>query len=341
MGTVRVGLMGFGRIGRNLLRILYRDRDVDVAVISDPADASSLEYLLRFDTMLGRFPDEVSIREGNLYLDGKRIPFLGKRDPAEIDWAAHEVDVVVEATGKPRSRAELAPYFERGVRKVVLCAPPAQDPDLTVVLGVNDAGLAEEPRIVSNASCTTQAIAPIIKILDEAFGVEQAFVTSVHAYTNQQRLADVPTEEKRRGRAAAENIIPQESRAAEILEKLLPALAGRITATAMSVPVYDGSAVDLVCWHRKPVDVLGVNEVVRTAIASRFSGSLEYEDDPVVSSDILRSSYSGTFDSLATMSLGEHVSKTVTWFDNGWGYAHRAVDLIRRLTGTEAGCPSR
>jgi glyceraldehyde 3-phosphate dehydrogenase len=335
MFPIRVGLMGFGRIGRNLFRILYDRKDIQIAAISDIADHRSLEYLLRFDTIMGRFPDEVSIKDDHLYVVGKEIPMLSGREPGDIDWGGLGVNVVVEATARPRRRAELQHYFDRGAERVILCAPPAEPPDITVVMGVNDDKLKPEHRIVSNASCTAHCAAPIIKILNDAFGVEKAFLTTVHAYTNQQRLADVPSADKRRGRAAAENIIPQETKAAKVVMELLPELRGRISGMAMNVPVPNGSVVDLVCWHDRPVTTLAINEVVRTAAASHWKGIVDYEEDPIVSSDIVRFSYSSIFDSLATMVLGDRVSKTLAWYDNGWGYANRVVDLIGRFAALD------
>lgn len=326
----RVALMGFGRIGRNLFRILYRSQRIRIAAISDTAEPKALEYLLRFDTILGRFPDEVSIREGHLYAYGRQVPMLSDGE-GDLPWGDLGVDTVIEATGRSRGRADLERHLERGAKRVILCAPPLDPPDITLVTGVNDAALAAEHRIISNGSCTAHCAGPVIKILQEEFGIRRAFLSTVHAYTNQQRLADVPSEDKRRGRAAAENIIPQATNAAEVLIELMPELAGRLTAMAMNVPVPDGSVVDLVCWHERPVTEVAVNEVIRTAAASRFPGILSYEDNPIVSTDILRNSHSGTFDSLATMVQGETMSKTLTWYDNGWGYAHRAVDLVERF----------
>jgi len=338
MTPIRVGLMGFGRIGRNLFRVLYNRDDIRVAAISDIADHRSLEYLMRFDTILGRFPDEVSIKDNHLYVIGRQIPMLSGKGPADVPWKELGVDVVIEATAQPRTRSELEQYAEQGVQRVILCAPPVDPPDITVVIGVNEHQLRPEHRIISNASCTAHAVAPVVKILHEAFGIQKAFLSTVHAYTNQQRLADVPAEDKRRGRAAAENIIPQDTNSAAVIMELLPELQGRITGMAMNVPVPNGSVVDLVSWHDKPVDPVAINEVMRTAIASQWKGILDYEDDPIVSSDIVRSSYSGTFDSLATMVLNDRVSKTLVWYDNGWGYANRVVDLIGRFAelGKEA-----
>ena len=331
MEPIRVALMGFGRIGRNLFRILYARDDIRIAAISDVADHRSLEYLLRFDTILGRFPEEVSIKDGHLYVRGRQIPMLSAASPEELDLESLGADVVIEATARPRKRTELQHYLDRGAESVILCAPPLDPPDITVVYGVNDDKLRPEHRIISNASCTAHCAAPVVKILHDAFGITKACMTTVHAYTNQQRLADVPAEDPRRGRAAAENIIPQDTNSANVLMGLIPELEGKISGMAMNVPVPNGSVVDLVCWHEKPVTVTAINEVVRTAAASQWKNVLDYEDDPIVSSDIVRSPYSSTFDSLATMVLEGKVSKTLAWYDNGWGYAHRVVDLIHRI----------
>jgi glyceraldehyde 3-phosphate dehydrogenase len=330
----RIGLMGLGRIGRNIFRILYKSDDLRIEAISDVADQAALAYLLRFDTILGRFPDEVSVRDGHLYVAGRQVTMLteAKGSATIPPWGDLGVDTVIEATSKYRTRKEIERHLEAGAKRVILCSPPAEPPDITVVMGVNDDQLRPEHRIVSNASCTAHAAAPVLEILDDAFGIARAFLTTVHAYTNQQRLADVPDADPRRGRAAAENIIPQETNAAEVIIGLLPKLAGKLSGLAMNVPVPNGSVVDLVCWHDRPVTVEAVNEVVRTAAGStRWKGILEYEDEPIVSSDILLSAASGTYDSLATMVLGTDASKTLTWFDNGWGYAHRVVDLLRRF----------
>lgn len=338
----RIGLMGLGRIGRNIFRILYKSDDIRIQAVSDVADPAALAYLLRFDTILGRFPDEVSIKDGHLYVAGRQVKMITEEKGAQTTppWGDLGVETVIEATSKFRTRAEVERHFAAGARRVILCAPPADPPDITVVMGVNEDELRPEHRIVSNASCTAHAAAPVLEILSDAFGIERAFLTTVHAFTNQQRLADVPDKDPRRGRAAAENIIPQESNSAEVIMGLLPGLQGKLTGHAMNVPVPNGSVVDLVCWHERPVTVEAVNEVMRTAAASsHWKNILHYEDDPIVSSDIIKDPHSGTFDSLATMVLGKNVSKTLTWFDNGWGYAHRVVDLLRcfeRLDKKEA-----
>ena len=329
-----IGLRGLGRIGRNIFRILYKSDDLRIQAVSDVADPAALAYLLRFDTILGRFPDEVSIKDGNLYVAGRQVRMLTeeKGSQATPPWRELGVDVVIEATSKYRTRAEVERHFAAGAKRVILCSPPAEPPDFTIVFGVNEDQLRPEHRIVSVASATAIAAGPVLKILGGAFGIERAFLTTVHAFTNQQRLADVPDDDPRRGRAAGENIIPQETHAADLLAELLPDLKGKISGYSLNVPVANGSVVDLVCWHRKPVTVEAVNEVVRAAAAGDgLKEILSYETEPIVSSDILLSEDSGTFDSLGTMVLGNEVSKTLTWFDNGWGYAHRVIDLLRRF----------
>jgi glyceraldehyde 3-phosphate dehydrogenase len=332
-----VGIFGFGRIGRNLFRLLVGREDLRIGAVADLAGPEGVEYLLRFDTLLGRFPDEVSAKDGHLYVAGRRIPLItGKDQPAVPAWGDLGVDTVLEATSRGRRRSEVEAHLAAGARRVILLAPPLEPPDVTIVRGVNDAALSAEHRMISNASSTVHCVTPVVKLLHEAFGIRRAIFTTVHSYTSAHRLADVPAEDKRRGRAAAENIIPQESRSPAMILDLLPELAGRLSGYAMNVPVSNGSVVDLVCWHEKPVTTGAINEVFRTAAGSaRWASVLRYEDEPIVSSDVARSSYSSTFDSLATMTLGDRVSKTLSWFDSGYGYAHRAVELVERCAALE------
>lgn len=336
--TTRVGLVGLGRIGRNIFRILYKREDIRVAAISEISDPKGLEYLLRFDTVLGRFPDEVSIVEGNLYVVGRQIPMISEKETAQPPWGDLGVHTVIEATSKSRTRAELEKHLAAGAKRVVSLAPPADAFDFMAVMGVNDEKLQSRHRIVSNASSTVHAVTPVLKILNDAFGIRRALFTTVHAYTSQHRLADVPAEDMRRGRAAAENIIPQESRSPRMVAELLPELAGKITGYAMNVPVRNGSVVDLVCWYEKKVTPVAINEVLRTAAATdRWRRVVRYEHEPIVSADVIYSSYSSTFDSLATMVMGDRVSKTLCWYDAGYGYAHRAVELIQRFAELDGG----
>lgn len=333
--AVRIGLMGFGRIGRNLYRILCRRDDLRVEAISDIADHKALEYLLRFDTVHGRFPDEVSIKEGTLYCRGRRVAMLAGKEPGDIPWGELGVDVVVEATARYRSREEIGRHIEAGAERVILCVPPTDKPDITVVMGVNDHLLSPDHRIVSNASCTAHCAAPVIKMIHEAFGIRRAMFTTVHAYTNRDRLADVPDADLRRGRAAAENIIPTSTNAPAMVMELIPELQGRIGGLAMNVPVPDGSVVDLVAWTESRVDRTAVNEVIRTAAAGPLKGILEYEEEPIVSSDVIGNPHSSIFDALSTMALGDNLIKAVAWYDNGWGYSNRVVDLIERFAAME------
>ena len=334
----RVGLVGLGRIGRNIFRILYKREDIRVAAISEVADHKGLEYLLKFDTVLGRFPDEVSIVDGNLYVVGRQVPMVSEKDTPQPPWGDLGVHTVIEATSRSRKRADLEKHLAAGAKRVISLAPPLDAFDLMAVMGVNDEKLDRGQRIVSNASSTVHSVTPALKILHEAFGIERAIFTTVHSYTSQHRLADVPAEDMRRGRAAAENIIPQESRSPRMVEELLPELAGKVTGYAMNVPVRNGSVVDLVCWYGKKVTPAAINEVMRTAAASeRWRGIVKYEDEPIVSTDVAYSTYSSTFDSLATMVLSDRVSKTLSWYDAGYGYAHRAVDLILRYAKLDDG----
>lgn len=332
-----VGIFGFGRIGRNLFRLLYGRDDIRIGAISDLAEPEGLAYLLRFDTLLGRFSETIALTEGHLHVAGRTIPLItGKDQPAVPRWGELGVHTVLEATSAGRTRAQVEAHLEAGARRVILLAPPLEPPDITVVMGLNDGAIAAEHRMVSNASSTVHCLSPILKILHEAFGIQRAIFTTIHSYTSAHRLADVPAEDKRRGRAAAENIIPQASRSPALVIDLLPELAGRLSGYAMNVPVSNGSVVDLVCWHERAATPAAINDVVRAAAAmERWKKVLEFETEPIVSSDISRSRYSATFDSLATMVLGDRLSKTLSWFDSGYGYAHRAIELVERFAALE------
>ncbi len=336
----RIGLVGMGRVGRNLCRLLYDSDDLALTALSTAIDPAALVYLLRFDTLLGRFPAPVSVAGDALHLGGRQVRLLPDKPPGEIPWGELGIDTVVDATPGGRTRAELERHFVAGARRVFLCAPAAEPPDVTAVPGLNDDELRGEQRIVFLASPLIHALAPVAKVLLEAFGIRRAFLTLVQAYSEQQHLADMPAAEPRRGRAAAENVVLQRTGAAQALGWLVPELRGKVTGLAMNVPVADGSVADLVCWHERPVTVEEVNRTLRDASAGRLAGILDYEDQPIVSSDALHRESSGTFDSLATMVLAGNVSKTLTWFDNGWGYAHRLMDLIRRFREIDARVPA-
>jgi glyceraldehyde 3-phosphate dehydrogenase len=333
--SVRIGLMGFGRIGRNLFRHLYQRDDLRIEAISDIAPPASLEYLLRYDTVHGRFPEEVHIRDGVLHCRGRQMKVLSGREPGDVPWGALGVDAVIEATGRYRSRQEVTRHLEAGAKRVILCVPPTDPPDITVVMGVNDDQLRPEHRIVSNGSCTAHCAAPLLKVLHEAFELRRVLFTTVHAYTSRNRLADVPDDDLRRGRSAAENVIPTSTNAVAMIQELLPGLAGRIEGMAMDVPVPDGSVVDLVCWTGRPATRETVNATVRAAADGALRGILEFEEDPIVSSDVIGNPHSSIFDAESTMVLGDRLVKAVAWYDNGWGYTRRVVDLIERFARME------
>ena len=329
--SVRIGINGFGRIGRSVLRILADRPELEVAVINDLYDNEHLAYLLKYDTVMGVFEKDVSTDADSMTVAGRRIHMTAEKDPAKIPWGRHGVDVVVESTGKLTRRADLEKHLAAGAKKVVLTVPAKDEIDAMIVLGANDADLSPRHRLVSNASCTTNCLAPLVRVLHEAFGIEEAFMTTVHAYTNDQRLADVAHKDLRRSRAAAENIIPTTTGAAKAVGKILPALAGRIDGLAMRVPVPDGSVVDLTCRVRKPVSAADVNAAVRAAAEGPLSRIIEYSEVPLVSSDIIGNPHSSIFDALSTQASGDGYLKVVAWYDNEWGYSNRVVDLVERL----------
>ncbi len=330
--AIPIGINGFGRIGRGVFRILSERDDLRVVAINDLYDNEQLAYLLRYDTVMGRFRRPIRVCGDALYVSDLKVAMIEERDPARIPWKALGVQVVVEATGIFRDRKSLEKHLTAGAEKVVLTVPAKDEIDATVVVGVNDAELRPEHRIVSNASCTTNCLAPLAKILDDAFGIEQGFVTTVHAYTNDQRLADVPHKDLRRSRAAAENIIPTTTGAARAVGKVLPKLAGKLDGMAMRVPVPNGSIVDLVCRLRQAAAREQVNDAVRRAAAGPMARIVEYSEDPLVSSDIIGNPHSSIFDAPSTLATGDGYVKAVAWYDNEWGYSHRVVDLIERMT---------
>jgi len=329
--ATRVGINGFGRIGRSVFRILSERDDINVVCINDLFENEQLAYLLKYDTVMGIFQKEVRATEDALYVDDQKVEMTEYRDPAAIPWKDLGVDVVIESTGVFRERAGLQKHLAAGARKVLLTVPAKDEIDATIVLGVNDEELKAEHRIVSNASCTTNCLAPIAKILDESFGIEQGFITTVHAYTNDQRLADVPHKDFRRSRAAGENIIPTTTGAARAVGKVLPRLQGKLDGLAMRVPVPDGSIVDLVARLRSKPSVEDVNDAVRKAADGPMQKVLEYSQAPLVSSDIIGNPHSSIFDAMSTHSLQDGYLRVVSWYDNEWGYSNRVVDLIDKM----------
>jgi glyceraldehyde 3-phosphate dehydrogenase len=329
--VIRVGINGFGRIGRTVFRILSDRDDIEVAAINDLYDNAHLAYLLKYDTVMRVFEKDVSTDRDTMTVGGRKVLMTEEKDPAKIPWGKLGVDVVVESTGVLLTREKLQGHLAAGAKKVVLTVPPNDEVDAMVVMGVNDGSLKPEHRIVSNASCTTNCLAPIAKILDENFGIEEGLMTTVHAYTNDQRLADVPHKDLRRSRAAAENIIPTTTGAARAVGKVLPQLEGKLDGMAMRVPVPDGSIVDLTCRLRKPATVDDVNGAVRRAALGPMARIVEYSEVPLVSSDIIGNPHSSIFDALSTRASNDGYLNVVAWYDNEWGYSNRVVDVIERL----------
>ena len=331
-GKTRVGLMGFGRIGRNVFRQLEGHPRIEVAAIVDIADPKALVYLLKYDSVFGRFPKKVTLDEaGNLNVDERVIPMLQAREPGEVDWKAYGVDVVVQATRKHRTAAACRQHLERGAKRVVLASTPEDPADMdTLIMGVNDEVLGTEDTIIALGSNTSNALAPVLKVLIDRFGVDWVLFTTVHALTNDARLADVPGSTLRGSRSGAENIIPGPTNSPEIVERALPALKGKIAGLALNVPVQDGSNVDLVVFLGRETTAAEINEALRAAAAD--STVLGYTDEPIVSSDVIGSTYSATVDGLSTLVMMGTMAKLVIWYDNGWGYAARVVEAIEKLS---------
>jgi glyceraldehyde 3-phosphate dehydrogenase len=332
----RIGINGFGRIGRSVFRILAARPDLEVAAVNDLFENRQLAYLLEHDSVMGPFGQEVTLDDESLHVGGRRTVMTAERDPAAIPWGKLGVDIVVESTGVFTRREDIAKHLEGGAGKVILTVPAKGDIDATIVLGVNDGELRPEHRLVSNASCTTNCLAPLVKILDDRFGVEEGFMTTVHAYTNDQRLSDAPHKDLRRSRAAAQNVIPTTTGAARTVGKVLPHLKGKLDGMSMRVPVADGSIVDLTARLRERPDTAAVNRAVREAAAGPLARIVEYSEVPLVSSDIVGNPHSAIFDALSTEALGDGFVQVVGWYDNEWGYSNRVVDLIDRLAAIGA-----
>lgn len=331
--TTRIGLMGFGRIGRNVFRFLVDHPDLEVMAIADIDDPAGLTYLLKYDSIYGRFPKPVSYNNGTIQVADRSIAFLGSRAAGEADWRSLGVDLVVEATGKHRTLDDARAHLAAGARKVVIASTPEKPGEVPVLLrGINDNVLTPDTDVVALGSNTSNAVAPILRILDNALGIDRAFFTTVHAITNDQRLADVPGTGFRSSRAAGENIIPAETNSPEILAQVMPELSGRISAMALNVPVVDGSTVDLTTIVRQPTSKEAVNAAVAAASSGRFRNVIEFTSDPIVSSDVKASTFSGVFDSLSTMVMEETMVKTITWFNNGWGYSARLVEVLETMS---------
>jgi len=331
-----VGIVGLGRTGRSLVRALRGNPRIRIGAIRDPAEAHQLAYLLKYDTILGRFPERVGLENGHIRIGDERIRLLAGKDAEPVRWSDLGVETVLDASDQGTTREELAGHLERGARRVIVCGPAPEPADPPVVAGVTAEG---DPgaRLLSLGTPTLQCAAPALRILHDAFGVRRAMLTAIHSYTGAHNLADAPAEDLRRGRAAAANIIPQASRSVGMLHAVLPELDGRISAFALNVPSYNASAVDLVCWHERDASVEDVRTAFRSAAGDpRWARSLEVTEDPIVSSDVARADASAVFDSLATMALPGRVSKTLLWFDAGYSFALRAIELVARVSREHA-----
>jgi glyceraldehyde 3-phosphate dehydrogenase len=330
--AVRVGINGFGRIGRNLFRAAYEaDADLEFVAVNDLTDAASLAHLLRYDSILGRFPGEVEAGDGGITVDGSEIKVLSERDPADLGWGDLGVDVVIESTGLFTKRDDAAKHLAAGAKKVIISAP-ATDPDVTVALGVNFEDYdPDEHNIISNASCTTNCLAPMAKVLNDTVGIERGLMTTIHAYTADQRLQDMPHKDLRRARAAALNLIPTTTGAAKAVGLVLPELQGKLNGFAVRAPVATGSVVDLTFEASRDATAEEVNAAVREAAEGPLAGILAYTEDPIVSTDIVQDPHSSIFDASLTQVIENRMVKAISWYDNEWGYSNRVVELAAKV----------
>jgi glyceraldehyde 3-phosphate dehydrogenase len=331
--AVKVGINGFGRIGRNVFRAAHAaGADLEFVAVNDLTDPASLAHLLKYDSILGRFPGEVEARDAAIAVDGGEIKVLSERDPGALPWGDLGVDVVIESTGFFTARDDAAKHLSAGAKKVIISAP-AKEPDVTVALGVNfDTYDRESHHVISNASCTTNCLAPLAKVLHEAFGIEQGLMTTIHAYTADQRLQDMPHSDPRRSRAAALNLIPTTTGAAKAVGLVLPELNGKLNGFSMRAPVPTGSAVDLVFTTPNPLEPAQINEALRAAAEGPMKGILSYTEDPIVSTDIVGDPHSSIVDGLSTMVIGDgRMVKAIAWYDNEWGYSNRCVELAEKV----------
>jgi glyceraldehyde 3-phosphate dehydrogenase len=332
--SIRIGINGFGRIGRLVFRAGFRRDGYEFVAVNDISDPATMAHLLKYDSVHGRFQGSIESTDEGFLIDGSPVKVLSERDPGALPWGDLGVDVVVEATGIFRKPEEVQKHIDAGASKVVLTVPPKGDLDAMVVLGVNDEVLTPDVKTVSNASCTTNCVAPMAKVLHDSFGLEHGVMNTIHAYTNDQRILDLVHSDLRRARAAALNMIPTTTGAARAVGKIIPDLAGKLDGLSLRVPVPAGSIVDLVATLGEDVTIESVNAAFQAAAAEgSLNGYLEYSDEPLVSSDIVGNPHSCIFDSLATMVIGGNLVKILGWYDNEWGYSNRVVDLVGRIAG--------
>jgi len=326
--AIKVGINGFGRIGRLVFRVLMQRKDFEVLHINDITDAATNAHLLKYDSTHGRYRGTVSVDGEAIIVDGKRVTSSAEKDPSKLPWGKLGVDFVVESTGVFTKKEDCMKHIAAGARKVLLTVPAKDEIDATIVMGVNEADLKAAHQIISNASCTTNCLAPMVKVLNDAFGVERGLMTTCHAYTNDQRILDQQHKDLRRARSAALNIIPTTTGAAKTVGKVIKELKGKLDGFALRVPVPDGSVTDFVCIVRKPATAAAVNAAMKKAAETNLKGIIEYTEDPIVSSDVVGTTASCVFDAQSTMVMGDTMVKVVGWYDNEWAYSCRVADLM-------------
>jgi len=328
---MKIAINGFGRIGRNVFKIAFERENIEIVAVNDLTDNKVLAHLLKYDSIYGPYQYDVEYDENHIVVKGKKIKAFAIKDPKQLPWKDLGVDVVIESTGVFRKREQVAWHLEAGAKKAILTVPAADTIDRTIVIGVNDDMLKPSDLIVSNASCTTNCLAPVAKVLQDNFGIEEGLMTTVHAYTNDQVILDFPHKDLRRARAAALSIIPTSTGAAKAIGEVIPELQGKMHGFAMRVPVPTGSVVDLTARLSKDITVEDINKAMEEAARGPMEGILQYCKDEIVSSDIIQNTHSSIFDSLLTMKIGKNLVKVVSWYDNEWGYSNRVVDLIEKL----------
>ncbi|MDD3374999.1 MAG: type I glyceraldehyde-3-phosphate dehydrogenase [Candidatus Omnitrophica bacterium] len=327
---MKIGINGFGRIGRMVLRVAMKKSNIEIVGINDLTDAKTLAHLLKYDSVQGRFDGTIEAKDSAIVVNGKEIPVTAIRNPAEIPWGKYGVDVVVESTGVFRKKEQCLEHIKAGAKKVILTVPSKDEIDNTIVLGVNDNELKSTDVVVSNASCTTNCLAPMVKVLNDNFGLVKGLMTTIHSYTNDQSLLDFPHSDLRRARSAAVSMIPTTTGAAKAVGKVIPALNGKLNGMAIRVPTPDGSVTDFVAELKKEATVEEINAAMKKAAEGPLKGILEYCDEPIVSCDIIGNPHSCIFDALSTMISGNMV-KVIGWYDNEWGYSTRVIELAEKL----------
>ena len=333
MATIKVGINGFGRIGRLTFRALLNKSNIDVVALNDLTDAKTLAHLLKYDSVHGKFPGEVTVDGDCIIVNGKKMRVYAEKDPVNLPWKDLGVEVVIESTGIFRTREKMSKHLTAGAKKVILSVPSdnKEDVDATIVLGVNDNQLSKDLQIVSNASCTTNCLAPIAKVLNDKFGIKRGLMNTIHSYTNDQIILDAPHKDLRRARAAAVSIIPTKTGAAKAIGLVIPELEGKLDGFAVRIPTPDGSLVDLTCELSRPVTKDEINAAMKEAANGPMKGILEYTEDPIVSCDVIGNPHSSIFDSLLTKVIGGNFVKVVAWYDNEAGYSHRLADMVERI----------